>query len=47
MLMINITIKVKVGARASKNPYILMGYVTNFLSRADSILMTLFLVLWS
>jgi len=38
---------IKVGIRASRSPWILMGYVTNFLARGDSILLTLFLVLWS
>jgi MFS family permease len=37
----------KVGMRQARCPWILMGYVTNFLSRADSILLTLFLVLWA
>ncbi|KAL4484746.1 hypothetical protein ABPG74_019923 [Tetrahymena malaccensis] len=38
---------IKVGVRSAKNPWILIGYVTNFLARGDSILLTLFLVLWS
>lgn len=38
---------IKVGVRSGKNPWIMMGYVTNFLARGDSILLTLFLVLWS
>ncbi len=37
----------KIGTKASKNTWILMGYITNFLGRGDSILLTLYLVIWS
>ena len=35
-----------VGFKAAKNKWILLGYVTAFLARANSIIITLFLVLW-
>lgn len=38
---------IKIGVKSAENPWIFMGYVTNFLARGDSILLTLFLVLWS
>ena len=38
---------VRVGMKASKSPWIIMGYITNFISRGDSILLSLYIVLWS
>ncbi|EGR33238.1 major facilitator superfamily mfs_1, putative [Ichthyophthirius multifiliis] len=38
---------IKIGIQSAKNPMIFIGYLTSFLARGDSILFTLFLVLWS
>ncbi|KRX03549.1 Major facilitator superfamily domain, general substrate transporter [Pseudocohnilembus persalinus] len=41
------TFMMKVGLEASQNPWILMGYITNLLARNDSILLSLYLIIWT
>lgn len=41
------TFLAKVGWKASQNPWILMGYLTNLLARNDSILLSMYLIIWT